>query len=115
MTLYEQLTAVDTLFRELWEQVWAEQDKEVLRARLCEGTPSQRTDGTPRSPDFPVEELTIGLIHTIASGTEQVYRRLRELFPEPPGSRVVNTTRIHRDSWEVRAVEPEPPSSSGSS
>ncbi len=118
MTFYEQLAAVDTLLREVWmrKELWAgqDQDKEALRAWLREGPFGERPDGQPWPPDFPFEELTMGLIHTIASGTEQLYRRLRDLFPETPGSsRVVSDIRIL--SWEVRNVESEPPSSSGSS
>lgn len=118
MTVYEQLAALDTLLKEFWMQkeLWAGQgqDKEVLRARLREGVPAERADGQPLPPDFPFEELTMGMLGTVALDAQQVYRRLRELFPEPPGSsRVVTDMRIL--GFEVRDAESEPRSSSGSS
>jgi hypothetical protein len=114
MAVYEQLAAVEPLFKELREELWTEQDKEVLRARLREGPFGERPDGQPWPPDFPFEELTIGLIHGVALYAEEVYRRLRELFPLPPGSRVVTGVRFL--GWEVREApaESEPPSGSGS-
>jgi hypothetical protein len=90
VTVYEQLKAMEALLRDLL----AEQDKEVLRTRLREGPFPERQDGSPRSPDFPLEEFTIGAAHTVAILAGQFYDSVRAQFPVPPGSRVVVGQRI---------------------
>lgn len=90
MTVFEQVKAMEALLTDLL----AEQDKEVLRARLREGPFPERQDGSPRSPDFPFEQFTIGVTFNVALLAGHLYDQARQHFPLPPGSRVVVGQRI---------------------
>ena len=90
MSAYEQLAAIHTLLNDLL----AEQDREVLRAHLREGPFPERPDGKQYSPDFPFEEMAIGMAHNVATLAEQFYGRVREQFPLPPESRIVTSVRV---------------------
>lgn len=90
MSVYQKLEAVEALLNDLL----AEQDSELLRAQLREGPFPDRSDGKPFAPEFPFEELTIGVALNVATLADQFYHHIREQFPRPPGSRAVVGTNI---------------------
>lgn len=98
MTLYEQLEAVHVALQEYLERPEFSDGVASMRAMLREGPFGTLPDGQPLPPDYPLEELTLGLIRTVASDATALYERLRAHFPPPPGTRSVSSQRVI-SSW----------------